>query len=218
VAEEHRRLTRSAVGPIVVGRLILVRHGESLGNRERIFAASPHDLPLTELGYDQARAAARCIGELFRPSLVITSAYLRASETARIIAGALALPLRVELNLHEREVGAYRGRSYDSLAQAPDFDAGRPWAWQPEGGESYQDVQARVAPIMDRIAAAHAEQDVVLVSHGGVMVTLWAHAAGDWSSAHVPPNCGIVLIEHGSKGYSVPRVIGTDIGAADAGG
>jgi broad specificity phosphatase PhoE len=196
----------------------LVRHGESLGNRQRIFAASPHDLPLTELGYDQARAAARRIAELFRPSLVVTSAYLRASETARIIAGALALPLRVELNLHEREVGAHRGRSYDSLAQAPDFDAVRPWGWRPEGGESYEEVQARVAPIMDAIAAAHAEQDVVLVSHGGVMVTLWAHAAGDWSGAHIPPNCGIVLIEHGPKGYAVPRAIGTEIGALEAGG
>jgi broad specificity phosphatase PhoE len=201
-----------------MGRLILVRHGESLGNRQRIFAASPHDLPLTELGYDQARAAARRIAELFQPSLVVSSAYLRASETARIIAGALALPLRIELNLHEREVGAHRGRSYDSLVQAPDYDAVRPWGWTPEGGESYEEVQGRVAPIMDRIAAAHAQRDVVLVSHGGVMVSLWAHAAGDWSGAHVPPNCGIVLIEHGPKGYSSPRVIGTDSSAIDAGG
>ncbi len=34
-----------------MSRLILVRHGESSGNRERIFAIQPHELPLTELGY-----------------------------------------------------------------------------------------------------------------------------------------------------------------------
>jgi broad specificity phosphatase PhoE len=191
-----------------LGRLILVRHGESRGNRERIFALSPHDLPLTQLGYEQARAAARRIADLFSPSLVITSDYLRARETAQVIAGALRVPLKVELNLHEREVGAHRGRSYDSLELAPDYDALRPWAWKPEGGESYEDVGARVAPIMDRLAAAHGGQDVVLVSHGGVMVTLWAHACGDWSGAHIPPNCGIVLIEHGPAGYSQPQVIG----------
>ncbi len=201
-----------------MGNIILVRHGESRGNRERVFADSPHDLPLTDVGYRQAHAAAHRIGELFKPSLVVTSDYLRARETARVIAEALAVPLRVELNLHEREVGAHRGMSYDSLAQAPDYDAIRPWAWQPKGGESYEEVQARVAPIMDRIAAAHADDDVVLVSHGGVMVTLWAHAAGDWSGAHVPPNCGIVLIAHGPTGYSPPRVIGAQASVADAGG
>jgi len=98
-----------------MSRLILVRHGESSGNRERIYATSPHDLPLTELGYRQAQQVAHRIAELFRPELVVTSAYHRASETARIIAGALGLPLQVEPNLHEREIGAHRGRPYDSF-------------------------------------------------------------------------------------------------------
>jgi broad specificity phosphatase PhoE len=201
-----------------VGRLILVRHGESLGNRERIFATSPHELPLTELGYEQAQAAARRIAELFHPTLVVSSEYVRASETARIIAGSLGVPLRVELDLHEREVGAHRGLSYDSLTAAPDYDAARPWAWKPEGGESYEEVQARAAPTMDRLAAEHPEEDVVLVSHGGVMVTLWAHAAQEWNGAHIPPNCGIVLIEHGPEGYSSPRVIDAVSSIVDAGG
>jgi 2,3-bisphosphoglycerate-dependent phosphoglycerate mutase/probable phosphoglycerate mutase len=201
-----------------MGRLILVRHGESRGNRERIFANSPHDLPLTELGYQQAQAAARRIGELFRPSLVVSSEFVRASETARVIAEALGVPLRVEGNLHEREVGVHRGLSYDSLAQAPDYDAMRPWAWKPAGGESYEEVQARAAPIMDRLAAAHPDDDVVLVSHGGVMVSLWAHAAADWNGAYIPPNCGMVLIEHGPAGYSLPQAIDISVGATDAGG
>jgi broad specificity phosphatase PhoE len=201
-----------------MGKLILVRHGESLGNRERIFATAPHELPLTELGYSQAQYAGLRIAQLFRPALVVTSEYVRASETARIIAGVLGVPLQVELNLHEREVGAHRGRSYDSFMDVPDYDAARPWAWKPEGGESYEEVQARVAPILDRLAAAHATTDVVVVSHGGVMTTLWAYAAGDWNEAHVPPNCGIVLIEHGPQGYSKPRVIDGADSAADAGG
>jgi broad specificity phosphatase PhoE len=198
--------------------LILVRHGESAGNKERIFATSPHDLPLTELGYAQALAAARRIAELFQPQIVLTSAYIRASETARIIAGALGIPLEVALNLHEREVGVHRGRSYDSFQNAPDYDAARPWAWQPEGGESYEQVQARVGPILDRLAKVHSDKDIVIVSHGGVMTTLWAYAAGTWDEAYVPPNCGIVLIEHGPQGYSKPRVIDEAPGGAEAGG
>jgi probable phosphoglycerate mutase len=198
--------------------LILVRHGESSGNKERIFATSPHDLPLTELGYAQALAAARRIAELFRPQLVVSSAYIRASETARIIAGALGVPLEVELNLHEREVGVHRGRPYDSFQDAPDYDATRPWVWQPEGGESYEQVQARVGPILDRLAKVHSDKDIVIVSHGGVMTTLWAYIAGTWDDAYVPPNCGMVLIAHGPQGYSQPRVINDAPGGAEPGG
>jgi 2,3-bisphosphoglycerate-dependent phosphoglycerate mutase len=201
-----------------MSNLILVRHGESLGNRDRIYAISPHDLPLTELGYRQAQEAAQRIRELFHPRLVITSSYKRASETARIIAGALGVPLEFEPNLHEREIGAHRGQPYDSFLTEPDYDPRRPWAWKPQGGESYEDVQARVGPILDRLAAAHPSKDVVVVSHGGVMACLWAYATGRWEDAHVPPNCGIVLIEHGDRGYSPPRVIDGGPGASHAGG
>jgi broad specificity phosphatase PhoE len=201
-----------------MSKLILVRHGESSGNRDRIFATAPHNLPLTELGYRQAQRAAVRIGQLFHPALVVSSAYLRASETARIIAGALGVPLKVEPDLHEREVGAHRGRSYDSLLEAPDYDAQRPWAWKPQAGESHEDVQARVAPVLDRLARDHGRQDVVVVSHGGVMMSLWAYVTGSWDGVYVPPNCGIVLIEHGPQGYLMPRVIDDSAGAADAGG
>jgi broad specificity phosphatase PhoE len=201
-----------------MSRLILVRHGESSGNRERVFATSPQDLPLTELGYRQANIVAARIAELFRPQLVVASAFLRASETARIIADALALPLQIEPDLHEREIGIYRGQSYDSPYSEPDYDEERPWAWKPQGGESYEEVQARTAPILDRLAAGHPLEDVVVVSHGGVMTTLWAYAAGTWIDAYVAPNCGMMLIEHGREGYSKPRVIDAAASAADAGG
>jgi probable phosphoglycerate mutase len=187
-----------------MSKLILVRHGESSGNRDRIYAVSPHDLPLTELGYRQAQEAARRIAELFNPQLVVTSAYKRASE--------------FEPNLHEREFGAHRGRSYDSFLTEPDYDSRRPWAWKPQGGESYEDVRARVGPILDRLAAAHPGEDVVVVSHGGVMACLWAHVTDRWEDAYVAPNCGIVLIEHTPKGYLPPRVIDGAQSANHAGG
>lgn len=201
-----------------MSKLILVRHGESSGNRDRIYAISPHDLPLTELGYRQAQQAAHRIAELFHPQLVVTSVYKRASETARIIAGALGQPLQFEPNLHEREFGAHRGRAYDSFLTEPDYDPQRPWAWKPQGGESYEDVQARVSPILDRLAVAHPSKDVVVVSHGGVMASLWAHVTGTWEDVYVPPNCGIVLIEHTPEGYSQPRVIDGAHSAEHGGG
>jgi len=50
------------------------------------------------------------------------------------------------------------------------------------------------------------------------MMTLWAYVTGKWDGAHAPPNCGIVLIEHGPLGYSRPEIIGDVSRASDAGG
>jgi probable phosphoglycerate mutase len=200
-----------------MGRLILVRHGESAGNRDRIFAVDPHALPLTELGYQQAAAAARLIEKRFNAELVVTSPYVRARETARIIAEHLRLPLSIEPQLYEREVGAHRGRPYDSLALAEDYDAAAPWRFTPAGGESYLDVQRRVAPILDRLAREHPRRDVVMVSHGGVMLTLFAHVKGRWGDEYHAPNCGLMVVEHGPEGYAAPSILGAER-AAEAGG
>jgi probable phosphoglycerate mutase len=199
-----------------MGKLILVRHGESAGNRDRIFANDPHSLPLTELGHRQAEAVACLIGARFNAELVVSSPYVRARDTAQVIANALELPLQFEPDLYEREVGAHRGMSYDSLASAPNYDARRPWAFKPENGESYLDVESRVTPVLHRLAAEHPTRDVVVVSHGGVMMTLWAHVSKRWEAAYIAPNCGVLLIEHGPDGYREPCIV--DTAAADAGG
>jgi len=201
-----------------VGRLILVRHGESVGNRDRIFAVNPAELPLTERGYQQARAVAERIGALFNAELLVASPFVRARETARVIADTLRLPLEIEPDLYERDVGSLQGQSYDLLSQAPGYDLAAPWRWKPEGGESYEDVRNRVAPILDRLAKAHPQRDVVIVSHGGVMVTLWAYVTGDWRLARTPHNCGVVVIEHGPEGYLLPQPLDDAGEAADAGG
>jgi probable phosphoglycerate mutase len=201
-----------------MGKLILVRHGESLGNRERLFAVNPGAVPLTELGYEQARQVAQTIATLCQPDLVVSSPFVRARETARVVAERLSLPLEIEPSLYERDVGVYQGQSYDALRTATGYDPRSPWQWKPEGGESYLDVQARVGPILDRLAKAHVSRDVVIVSHGGVMQTLWAHVTGDWVGTHAPRNCGIVLIQHDALGYSRPQIIGEVCESADAGG
>ena len=125
---------------------------------------------------------------------------------ARVIAAVLGVPLEIEPNLYERDVGALQGKPYDSILTTPGYDPKRgPRTWKPEGGESFEEVETRVGPILDRLAEAHLTRDVVVVSHGGVMKTLWAYITGDWDGAHVPPNCGMILVEYGPGGYSPPQ-------------
>jgi broad specificity phosphatase PhoE len=191
---------------LTMGTLIMVRHGESEGNRDRRFTTTP-DAPLTDLGREQAARVARRIESLFRPHRVIASPYSRARETGEIIASALRLPAEIEPGLYERNFGYLKGQSYDAVRDDPTFGTEKAWLWRPEGGESYEDVRIRIAPVLDRLAARAGDGEIVVVSHGGVMLTAWAHVVGHWQDTHVPDNCGIVLFERTDGRFKPPRVV-----------
>lgn len=199
------------------GKLIMVRHGESEGNAIRHFTTTP-EAKITELGRRQAYEAALKIKEMFQPTLVIASTYARARETGRIIADELGIPIEFEAGFREQSLGRLAGLPYESVQNDPTFDPTQPWLWRPPGGESHVDVRARVAPVLDRVAMQYSDRELVIVSHGGVMRTVWAHVTGTWNDAHVPPNCGIVLIEHEAGRYSQPKVIHGGEPARDSGG
>jgi len=185
------------------GRLILVRHGESEGNRDRRFTLTPH-VPLTDLGREQARSTGARIARDFRPARVVASPFLRAQQTAELIAAALGLGVETEPALHERDFGVYVGKPYESVLADPTFDPNRRWEWRPENGESLQEVYNRVVPATERIARDNPGSDVVVVSHGGVMLALTAFFAGTWEGAAVAQNCGIIVVAHTGGSYGPP--------------
>jgi probable phosphoglycerate mutase len=175
-------------------RLILVRHGESEGNRDRTFTQSP-EVPLTIVGRQQAQAAATQILRNFAARRVISSPFARARQTAELIATALGLEVRLEPDLCEQSFGVFAGQPYESLLNDAAYHEGPRWAWRPPGGESLLDVAQRAVPAVQRIVAAAQDEDIVVVSHGGVMLALCAHVAGTWDGLNVTPNCGIVVVE-----------------------
>ena len=83
----------------MVAELILVRHGQSQANvafpaadaenlQEAEVSGRDSEVPLTETGEEQARALGAWLAALpepHRPQVVITSPYLRARETWRIV-------------------------------------------------------------------------------------------------------------------------------------
>ncbi len=189
-----------------MGKLILVRHGESEGNALRRFTDSP-EVNITELGRRQAHEAAQRIKAAYRARLVVASPYRRAHETARIIAAELALEVELAYDFREQSLGALAGQPYDVVRDDPNFDPARSWLWRPQGGESQADVLVRSGPLLDKYANLFASDEIVIVSHGGVMRALWAHVTGKWDNAHLPINCGIVVIEHRSGRYGLPEII-----------
>lgn len=183
------------------GRLLLVRHGESVGNFEKRFSPDPH-IELTERGVEQARAAGRWIRARFAPVAVVSSPFRRAQRTARLIADEIGFagPIQTEHDLRERDIGELAGRPYDWMREHPAYRPERFWEWRPQGGESLLDVQARAAPVLERLIDA-AEGDVVVVSHGGVMLALCARIEGDWLRPKVARNCEVIVVERGASGF-----------------
>jgi probable phosphoglycerate mutase len=192
---------RGSAGEDGVGRLILVRHGESEGNQVRRFSVTS-DIGLTELGIEQARAAGRRIAERFRPAALVASPFRRAQLTADLIAGEIGhrSAIRTEKDLRERSIGDLAGEPYDAMRRHPTFDPERFWEWRPPGGESLVDVAARAGRVLARLAADHPDDDVVVVSHGGVMLALCAHVEGGWYRPRVASNCELLVVAHDAGG------------------
>jgi broad specificity phosphatase PhoE len=177
-----------------MGRLLLIRHGESEGNRDRVFTDSP-EVPLTATGRTQARTTAEFVRERYAPTLLVSSPFTRARQTAEIIGEVLILPIAVEADLRERSYGEYAGLPYETAR--PEFDPHAYWHWRPPGGETLEEVAVRVGRALDRIVARAGQDDAVVVSHGGVMMALWRHVMGAWARpGRVVRNAGILVVEH----------------------
>jgi broad specificity phosphatase PhoE len=170
-------------------RLWLVRHGQSQGNvaRDAADEAGAHeididlrdvDVPLSALGVQQAEAAGRWFAALprdERPELILSSPYVRARQTARIICdqGALAGgPARamIDERLREREFGIFDRLTTAGIRHRfPEEAAHRrrlgKFYHRPPGGESWADVILRLRSMLNTINLQHCDKRVLIVCH-----------------------------------------------------
>ena len=184
-----------------MGRLLLARHGESEGNVPRRFTLSP-DVPITARGRDQVEATGQLIQARFAPTRIVSSPFRRAQQTAEILAALWKLPVGVEPELRERSYGELAGHPYTAARATPGYDIQRYWEWQPPGGETLIAVVQRAGGVLDRVRREHPHEDVLVVSHGAVMLALWRHVMGEWSRAGVTGNAGLIVVEHTPAGYA----------------
>lgn len=163
-------------------RLYLIRHGETERNAAGVVQGQA-DVPLSELGRQQAAVLAGALAGVDLAG-VYCSPLERARETAAPIAATHHLPVTVEPGLIEMNVGGMEGlTSAEMRARYPEFlatwsGAGAAAAPMPGGGESLQQVQDRAWVVIEQIAAAHADDAVVVVSHNFVISSIVCRAIG----------------------------------------
>ncbi|MBM2832600.1 MAG: glmM [Dehalococcoidia bacterium] len=155
-------------------RLILVRHGETLWNREHRVQGGASDTDLGERGREQAVHIAKALrGE--KIDAIYSSPLKRTYETARAVARHHAVEIVLEPRLRELHTGELEGVLVETLRKSlfqymVEKEEGGGFLRLP-GGESLTDLNQRVSPAVEDIVRRHTEGVVVIVSHYFVLST-----------------------------------------------
>jgi len=147
----------------------MVRHGESEWNVLGRWQGRA-DTKLTDAGRRQAHDAALRIAQLdLDIRRVVTSSLSRAHETGEIVARTLGLAApTVDERLVETDVGPWEGlREHEIEAGWPNYLRDRR---TPPNFEPPHDVYERATSVLRELH--HAEQNVLVVSHSGVIRTI----------------------------------------------
>ena len=174
-----------------MARILLVRHGQSVWNADGRWQGQA-DPPLSELGEEQAVAAARAVGLV---DAVYASDLVRARHTAELVAAQLGTDVAVDPRLRERHAGDWEGRTRAEIDEGwPGYlETGR----RPAGYEPDDSVLDRVLAALDTIARAH-DGDVLVITHGGVVRVVERHLGADADG--LIPNLGGRWLDHGERG------------------
>lgn len=182
--------------------LYFVRHGESVSNLHTQFAGSL-DTPLTDRGLAQAEATARFLADV--PfATVYASDLSRAFSTGSAIARLQNIPVHATEELREIFAGEWEGKLYRELEEEYS-DAYRVWRQQIglaqcTGGESVEQLQARIRSCVEEIVSRHPNETVCIATHATpirVMECVWTDTPLD--KMHTIPwvsNASVTVAEY----------------------
>lgn len=140
-----------------------VRHGVTELNFRGLRCGGDLDIPLTDIGCDQAYLLAKQIQKMdLGIDCILAGSLIRVRQTAHIINGVLGgLPMDIVPELNERAIGEWNRKT---MAETEDFIARKV---PPPGGETEEQFSARVDIALARIVA-HSDQRPLVVSSKGV--------------------------------------------------
>jgi broad specificity phosphatase PhoE len=231
------RLLDARRGP---AQLVLVRHGESVGNladadarqrgAERLdLTARDADVELSDNGRQQAQALRKWLAEAEeseRPTVVLSSPYRRAAETAETALGDLGVEVIVDERLRERDLGVFDGLTGAGIRAAyPDETERRKklgkFYYQPPSGESWADVVLRIRTLLADLREGFDGERVWMFTHQAVIMSFRYVLEGlsepdllDIDGSESLGNASMTSYRRGDKGYEL--VAFADTSAVDA--
>jgi probable phosphoglycerate mutase len=159
--------------------IYLIRHGETDWNLAGRWQGHA-DVPLNDLGQRQARLLAQRIqSEQIMFDAIYSSDLARAYQTAWELGAAVRVPVQLYPPLREIDLGTWSGLHYDEIRERFPVEAKLLEQGQdiPRGGaETLSALQKRVVEAVEAIIAHRDGETIALVTHGGCVRMLLAHA------------------------------------------
>jgi probable phosphoglycerate mutase len=149
-------------------RLIIWRHGNTDWNAASRVQGQT-DVPLNDLGREQARAAAPVLAGM-RPDAIVASDLRRAADTAAALAALTGLPVHTDARLRERYFGHWQGLALTEVVERFSDEYARWRAGDPDPGseiETLDDLGKRIGAALQDAADLAVGGTVVVVTHGG---------------------------------------------------
>lgn len=146
--------------------LYLVRHGETLWNRERRIQGH-RDVPLSPLGKWQAEVLARRLSAVSFAA-IYSSDLARARETAEAVARAAGKAVIAVPELRERCLGEWEGKTMAEIGLMEGIPLEDP-RLAAIGAETFEALRHRAMTVLEAIARRHDGETVLVVSHGGFL-------------------------------------------------
>lgn len=168
----------------MAAEIFIGRHGQNVDNANGILNGH-RDLPLTDLGREQAHEAVRgmrSLGMTF--DKIYASPLSRAYETAQIYSHGLGIEGEPEVlpELIERDFGVMTGVEQTRVRElcAPDILETETVTYMlsPEGAETFPDLVTRGHKIIDIVRKRHGSGNILLVCHGDIGKMVYAAATG----------------------------------------
>lgn len=190
-------------------RIILIRHGESLGNIDKTIYNSIPDyaIDLSDKGLEQAREAGKALKEIVKNETMFAyvSPMWRTRSTFEQIAKSFSksqIEYREEPRIREQEWGHIRSIEESELVEG-DRDAYGTFYFRIPDGESAADVYDRVSDFLGTLnrdfEKEHYPENAVIVTHGmaiRLFIMRWFHlTVEEFESLANPKNCQIFILE-----------------------
>lgn len=179
-------------------KLIVVRHGQSIGNREGIIQGKRGDFELTEDGIKQGEKAALVLKNE-KIDAIYSSPLKRALQTAKIINKYHNLEINIKSGLAERDYGTFTGLKKNKLSpeQKEIFDKRHIEDFKLPEGECILDQKKRVREVIEEILEKNKDKTILIVVHAGTKRCILREFAGlsqEDLSVKIP-NTGITELE-----------------------
>jgi probable phosphoglycerate mutase len=193
--------------------VLLVRHGQTPTTGKVLPGRTP-GLHLSEEGQRQAELAAKRIAEMKHVDAIYSSPMERARETAAPIAAALGLRVKLDRGLVECDFGEWTGEELKDLMKRPEWAQVQryPSGFRFPGGESFEEMQARMNGCLQRLRERHPGGVIVAVSHADPIKAAVNQAVGahlDLFQRTAISTCSITAIAYGATGPFVLTVNST---------